>query len=144
MIRKAELADCPKIAALAQILWPEHTFEEMEQLFSMLLHDEKAAVFLAEEDGTAVGFAQCQLRQDYVEGALFSPVAYLEGIFVKDEFRGQGISGRLVRSCEDWGKARGCREIASDCDLDNVFGSFFHLKNGFKEVNRIICFIKRL
>ena len=27
-----------------------------------------AAFFLAEEDGQPVGFAQCQLRHDYVEG----------------------------------------------------------------------------
>ena len=35
-----------------------------------------------------IGFAQCTLRNDYVEGSSSSPVGYLEGIYVKDEYRG--------------------------------------------------------
>lgn len=34
-----------------------------------------------------IGFAQCQLRCDYVEGTKTTPVGYLEGIFIKDGYR---------------------------------------------------------
>ena len=33
------------------------------------------------------GFAQCGLRFDYVEGTDSSPVGYLEGIFVLEEYK---------------------------------------------------------
>ena len=33
-----------------------------------------------------IGFAQCQLRYDYVEGTKTTPVGYLEGIFIKDGY----------------------------------------------------------
>ncbi|MFR8975649.1 MAG: hypothetical protein ACLVG9_06585 [Eubacteriales bacterium] len=46
--------------------------------------------------------------------------------------------------CENWARQRGCKEFASDCELDNN-GSFqFHIHSGFREANRIICFTKQL
>ena len=39
---------------------------------------------------------------------------------------------------------KGCREFASDCELDNEVSLKFHLKVGFAEANRIICFTKQL
>ena len=66
-----------------------------------------------------VGFAECQLRYDYVEGTDSSPVGYLEGIFVKEEFRHRGFAKEILAECEKWTKEKGCTEFASDCELDN-------------------------
>ena len=115
IIRKASPADARIVAELAAELWPEHTV-----------------------------LAQCQLRHDYVEGTESSPVGYLEGIFVSDAFRHQGIAGRLLYSCEEWARTMGCREFASDCELTNEESRQFHLRMGFAEANRIICFTKSL
>ena len=91
-----------------------------------------------------IGFAQCSLRNDYVEGCSHSPVGYLEGIFVLENYRQKGISRQLLLSCETWAKKQGCREFASDCELDNTQSLSFHLACGFEEANRIICFTKKL
>ena len=66
MIVKAEEKDAPVVAALAAALWSQHSQQEMEQEFALLLGDREAAVFLKVEGDCAVGFAQCQLRHDYV------------------------------------------------------------------------------
>lgn len=100
--------------------------------------------FLAFADGEAIGFAQCQLRHDYVEGTETSPVGYLEGIFVKEEFRKQGLAKKLLKECENWAALQGCTEFASDCELTNTTSFAFHKKLGFEEANRIICFTKKL
>ena len=47
-------------------------------------------------------------------------------------------------TCERWAKNKGCREFASDCELENEESLSVHLKMGFSEVNRIICFKKEL
>lgn len=73
-----------------------------------------------------------------------SPVGYLEGIFIKDDFRHRGYATELLAKCEMWAKEQGCAEFASDCELDNKESLFFHLNSGFEEANRIICFTKRL
>lgn len=143
-IRPASPADCPAAAALARLLWPEHTAEELEAELAPLLASPEAAVFLAWEQGRPLGFAQCQLRRDYVEGTSTSPVGYLEGIYVREENRGRGAARALLSACEAWAAGQGCREFASDCELENSGSLRFHLASGFREANRIICFCKKI
>ena len=144
MIRRAEAEDISAVAALANKLWPGHEPQELEGEYAQLLEGGESALFLATEGEVPVGFAQCQLRHDYVEGTESSPVGYLEGIYVAPCCRGRGIAGALLQSCEAWAKGRGCREFASDCELSNAASLQFHLKLGFTEANRIICFTKTL
>ncbi len=143
-IRKAERHDIHRIAELACRLWPDNTVAEMEAEMGAILAREDAAFFLAFDGEKAIGFAQCQLRHDYVEGTVSSPVGYLEGIYVVEGCRKQGIAKDLLTACESWAKKKGCLEFASDCELDNVQSLQFHLNVGFEEVNRIICFTKKL
>jgi len=71
-------------------------------------------------------------------------VAYLEGIYVRDDCRRRGTAKELLSACEQWAKEKGCVEFASDCELDNSNSLAFHLGTGFAEVNRIICFVKKI
>ena len=132
------------VTNLALKLWPEHAFEELRQELGETLACPDAAFFLAFDGETPVGFAQCQLRRDYVEGTESTPVGYLEGIFVAKGYRRQGIARTLLRAGENWSKEQGCSEFASDCELTNTESLMFHLKLGFLEANRIICFTKKL
>lgn len=144
MIRKAERGDEGRAAKLAVLLWSNNSVEDMAAEFAALISDEEACIILKYEEGLSVGFAQCQLRHDYVEGTESSPVGYLEGIFVREEFRRRGYAAELLRECERWAKEKGCREFASDCELDNEESFHFHRAMGFAEKNRIICLGKRL
>ena len=144
MIRKAEYGDLKELAELGVLLWPHHTAAELAEEFSRTMAKKDAAFFLAFADGAAVGFAQCQLRRDYVEGTEHSPVGYLEGIFVEESFRRRGLAGELLSACERWAARQGCREFASDCELENTQSQFFHNALGFREANRIVCFVKEL
>ena len=144
MIRKAESKDLPHLAALACRLWPDNTVEEMRSEMGEILTKPDAVFFLAYEEDLPIGFAQCQLRYDYVEGTDSSPVGYLEGIYVAEECRKHGIAKELLSACEAWAKSMGCREFASDCELGNTQSLRVHLHVGFTEANRIICFTKKL
>ena len=143
-IRKAAASDIPTAAELAVRLWPDHGPSEMAEELTNLINDTDAAIFLAFRSGIPVGFSQCQLRRDYVEGTSSSPVGYLEGIYVADGFRKSGIARSLLAACETWAKAQGCTEFASDCELTNTESLYFHLRVGFEEANRIICFTKQI
>jgi len=144
MIREVEKQDLPILAELACQLWSHHTANEMLSEYGMGIANPNAAFFLAYAEETPIGFAQCQLRYDYVEGTDSSPVGYLEGIYVADGYRKQGVARELLSACESWAKAKGCTEFASDCELDNTQSLRFHLSVGFEEANRIICFTKKL
>ena len=143
-VRKATDEDIETLAALAVQLWPGHKTEALADEFASLVSNGDAACFLASEEDRDIGFAQCQLRRDYVEGTSTSPVGYLEGVFVEAAFRQKGVGRRLLTACEAWAKEQGCAEFASDCELENAESLRLHLRAGFGEANRIICFRKDL
>lgn len=143
-IRKAGNEDISILAGLACALWTHHTPQELEAEFAHILAESETAFFLAFAGEKAVGFAQCQLRRDYVEGTESYPVGYLEGIYIAPECRHMGVAKHLLNACEVWAKGMGCTEFASDCELTNTQSLAFHLNVGFSEANRIICFVKKL
>lgn len=144
MVKKAEKCDLESAVNLAIELWKTSSAKELTEEFIDAFADSETEIFLQYEGGIPVGFAQCSLRHDYVEGTESSPVGYLEGIYIKDEFRNKGYAKELLRACEEWAKNKGCSEFASDCELDNVNSLLFHKAVNFTEANRIICFTKKL
>ena len=110
VITRASGETLAQAAALADELFPGHgpgeLLAEWEALSPM-----ECAVFLALEEGAPAGFAQCQLRRDYVEGTQTSPVGYLEGVYVRERFRRRGAAKALLAACEEWEIGRAsCRE----------------------------------
>lgn len=149
MIKTTTKEDALTVAKLAIQMWEDHILEELAGEFEELIAKKDAQVFLKyaqDQNGNnrAVGFAQCQLRCDYVEGTESSPVGYLEGIFIEEAYRGMGFAKELLGACQTWAKEKGCTEFASDCELDNTGSLKFHMAMGFEEAGRIICFTKKL
>lgn len=144
MIKKATQNDTKVLAELAIQMWCNHTVSELDADFAEIVNNKDAVCFIKYVDDIPVGFAQCQLRYDYVEGTHSSPVGYLEGIFVVQEYQHKGYAKELLCECELWAKEKGCSEFASDCELDNKNSYSFHIAMGFEEANRVICFKKEL
>jgi aminoglycoside 6'-N-acetyltransferase I len=71
-------------------------------------------------------------------------LTYLEGWFVEEPHRRCGIGAALVAAVEDWARAQGCTELASDTNIENGISESAHAAMGFTEVERIICFKKEL
>jgi len=149
MIKTATKEDALLVAKLAIQMWEDNILAELAGKFEELITADDAQIFLKyaqDQNGNnrAVGFAQCQLRYDYVEGTESSPVGYLEGIFIEETYRGMGFAKELLGACQTWAKEKGCTEFASDCELDNTGSLKFHMAMGFEEAGRIICFTKKL
>ena len=100
-------SDLEVLANLALVMWNKHSVHDLIDEFSKKMAEGKTQFFLKYENGEPVSFAQCQLRYDYVEGTKTSPVGYLEGIFVKQEYRRKGYAKELLRACEAWAKGKG-------------------------------------
>ena len=81
--KKAETNDLEILAKLAVMMWQKHSVSELINEFSEIMANWKITIFLKYENDIPIGFAQCQLRYDYVEGTSTSPVGYLEGILCK-------------------------------------------------------------
>lgn len=129
--------------ALRVQLWPHDSLEEHRSgAHELLARGDRAAVFVAKVDDDLVGFAEATLRMDYVNGSSTSPVAFLEGLYVVPQGRGQGIARALCDAVERWGARSGCTEFASDALLENELGQNVHAALGFRETERVVYFLK--
>lgn len=107
-------------------------------------HPVGAVVLVADRgDGRLAGFAEIGIR-GYAEGCETTPVAYLEAWYVDPDARRAGTGRRLVEAAEAWAAAQGFSEMASDSELDNDNSRSAHLALGFEEIERQICYRKRL
>lgn len=145
IIRKAEKSDIPALCLLASLpeVW-DSAPEELCGDFEEILGSEKDLVLVSEEDGVVSGFANIRLRFEYVAGTKSSPVGYLEGIAVREEFRKKGIAKALFEEGIRWAKEKGCAEFASDCLITNEKSLAFHKSLGFDEIERTVHFAKKI
>lgn len=132
------------LARFFVMLWPESNYDEEHNNCKRIFRSQKETCLLLKKDREYIGFIYLSLRYDYVEGTLTSPTAYIEGIYIKPAYRKLGMGRRLINLGEEWGKTMGCKEYASDAELSNLLSISFHKKNGFREVNRIACFVKKI
>lgn len=140
-IVRADQSKLDALASLALKLWPDNTHEQLLFEFEKLLLSNKDTVYVATVEGKDIGFVHMSLREDYVEGSDSSPVGYVEGIYVEQPYRKQGISRMLLEYGAKWARSHGCTQLASDAELENVASQQFHQSIGFREANRIVAFI---
>ena len=144
MIKKANVDDLNKIVMLASKLYGESDKNVLYKEFSEYVQREDCLILLAEKENVVMGFAHIAIRKDYVEGCDTFNVAYLEGVYVEETFRNKGLANRFIKAGIEWARLQNCTEFASDCELKNVDSIAFHKAVGFEEVNRIVCFKKKI
>lgn len=145
LIKPITAADFADWLKLRKQLWST-TAESghKRQMQQILDQPAKLVAFMAYHNNIAVAFAEASLRYDYVAGCSTSPVVYLEGMFVIAEERKQGIAKLLCGAIEDWGKANGCTELASDVEITNLLSQQVHQSLKFQEVERVVCYYKKI
>jgi len=144
-IKKAELPDKMLWLKMRSILWPDANLAEHEKEIDHILQDDSNFVaFLAiNHEENPVAFAEVSMRS-YANGCESKPVAFLEGIWVAEPYRQQGIAKKLIDAAADWSRSKSCYELGSDTELHNQVSFDAHLKWGFKETERVIYFRKLL
>jgi aminoglycoside 6'-N-acetyltransferase I len=143
MIKRCTLLDHNGWLPLRTALWPDSAADIDHDTHTILSAPERYLVLVfTHENGEALGFAEASIRTDYVNGTHTSPVAFLEGLYVKPDSRGQGIARQLVADVEQWAREMGCTELASDALVENQVSHKMHEALGFEETERVVYFLK--
>jgi aminoglycoside 6'-N-acetyltransferase I len=145
-VRPATPADAAVWLRMRRALWPDGTLEEHRDEIRDYLAGrarEPRAVLLAEAAGRVAGFVELSIRP-CAEGCVTDRVAYLEGWYVAPDARRTGVGRALIAAAEEWGRAQGCIEFASDTQADNAMSAAAHLAAGFEDVGLVRCFRKGL
>src|SRR5574344_1547230 len=142
IVEKMMINDVEKVVNLAKNIYGSAT--DFKEYFLLKLNCENYAIFCLKIESKLIGFVECSLRYDCVEGTNPSPVGYLEGVFVDKKSRNKGYDMVLEKACEKWVQKIGCKELASDCTIENNESIAFYKQIGFIEVNRAVCFSKKM
>ncbi|MCF4097652.1 GNAT family N-acetyltransferase [Maritalea mediterranea] len=95
------------------------------------------AVFCAASDDRLIGFVEISERS-YADGCYDGPVAYMEGWYIDENYRGTGVGKALVQRAIDWAKAKNYPHLGSDAELRNTNSQKAHQALGFEEIGRIV------
>ena len=143
IIKKATDADWQTLSLLRHKLWPQDTAKAHEKDIQSLVQEMPYCVFIAYDGKDAIGFAETSLRP-YVNGCLYRPAGFLEGIWVHPDYQKQAIGQALVKICEGWAKENGAKEMASDAYLENKAAHHAHAGWGFDMTEKVVYFRKKL
>jgi aminoglycoside 6'-N-acetyltransferase I len=149
-VRIAQPSDRTPLAKMRASLWPKASFEdhltELDASFGNVSAATLPAVTLVscDHNGKLAGFLEVGLRSHADGCDPRRPVGYVEGWFVDEAFRNQGIGGELMRAAEAWARSHGCLEMASDVLIDNHGSQRAHETLGFEVVDRCVHFRKNL
>jgi len=145
IVRAVRASDEEAWRQMREQLWPDgrHTHAAEIQQFLDAPASAADAVLVAEFEQALVGFVELSLRP-YAEGCQTSPVAFVEGWFVSPNARGAGVGRILLAAAEEWGRAQGCTELASDTEAENQPSADAHRACGFTDVGLVRCFRKTI
>jgi len=145
-VRIANAHDIDLLVAMRNALWPDEESSHRSELNKHFTgeHSHIDQVLLYEtEGGDAVGFVELRVR-NYAEGSEEHEVPFLEGWFVAPEHRRQGVGRALIAASEEWARARGFDELASNALLENTDSLAAHEAVGFEEIERTVNYLKDL
>ena len=149
-VRRGRPDDQETLSRFRHELWPESTADEHARELAAILAGRPPstmpyAVFVCElEDGTLGGFAEVGLRSHADGCDPTRPVGFLEGWYVPQQHRRNGIGAALIRAAEQWAREQGCAEMASDTWADNLVSQQAHESLGFEVVDRCVNYRKVL
>jgi len=141
-IFKVDLNNIRQFTALSIMLFPNDDFYELYFMYSKSFKKKNNMGFLYKIDDQYVGMMHFSIRNDYVNGTDTSPVVFIEAIYVLPDYRKMGIGKALIDYAETYAKEKGIKQLASDCLVDNHMSETFHKNCGFREEERVICFVK--
>lgn len=145
VIREATSADYEVLCALFDEVDALHR-DHLPQIFRQppgpvrerayyqgLLADEAVGLFLAEVDGTAVGFVHGVIREAPAIPLLVPRrYAVVDSIGVKADYRGRGIGRMLMHRIHAWASAAGASAIELNVHAFNASAIAFYRRLGYE------------
>jgi GNAT superfamily N-acetyltransferase len=100
------------------------------------LGDESHALWLAFQEGEAVGYLRFEPSEGLVLPTASDKTVAITGAFTREDVRGRGIGTALLRRGFEWARSEGYTHCSVDFESANLPGSRFWLGSGFVPICR--------
>lgn len=144
-IRTATVADKPVWLALRRRLRPTLGDQQHERDWQQMMGERarRATLLCVDAQGGLLGMIEVSQRGPE-EGFGAGPLAWIDAFHVEQGEEHAAAARRLADAAAGWGRARGCRALASDTSVDNQWAQKLHRELGFEEVARKVVYRKVL
>ena len=110
-------------------------FEGARRFLRERMERNESVIFLAFENGKAVGFTQ--LYPSFSSGAM-ARIFILNDLFVAEEARRSGVGSALLRTATEFGRTEGAVRLVLSTELANKTAQSVYEKNGWKR-DTVFC-----
>lgn len=108
----------------------------VKDYFSKLYENDFNVIYVAKNDeDLIIGYAYCKITT-IDDGPYKSHIALLDGVYVENEYRHQGIASKLIDECKKWSKQVGAIFFEINVMTANKGALGLYEKIGFEEVEK--------
>ena len=140
IIRAAASKDAEQLSILNSIFQEKETTTAADMRKFLGSNSHEIVLVAVADDGEIAGFCY---GQPYMSICYNRPMGALNDLFVKENYRGQGIAQKLVKAMEDALAKRGCTSVRLVTGINSAANDFY-LKNGYKQASKFNEYIKEI
>ena len=132
--------DFPEWRVMRKALYYGSEDEFLDQEMETIIKHGNCSCFCIQNvNAETIGLVELSER-NVVDGCLSSPVAYLEGLYLKPEYQGKGLGRKAMKLIITLCRDKGFSELATDTNFENLRARAFYKALGFEELENIVGF----
>lgn len=138
---KTEAIECDKL--LTKLIISESKFDSnlkkdyiVKNYFENKYSNKDNILIVAKTDeNIIIGYAYCKITTSE-DGPNINHIALLDGLYVDEEYRNQGVATQLIQKAKEWSKEIGAKIFEIDVATSNTNAFELYSKLGFREVEK--------
>ena len=108
----------------------------VNKYFENIYANKKNCLFIAKDNNNLViGYAFCKMITSD-DGPYINHIALIDGLYVNEEYRQQGIATKLIEQCKIWAIETGASIIEINVMTENINAINLYENIGFKELEK--------
>lgn len=109
---------------------------QVKNYFENKYEDKDNCLFVAKDDkNLIIGYSYCKITTDD-NGPYIHHIALLDGLYVDEKYRKQGIATQLIKACKDWALQIGAKIFELNVNSENINAIELYKKIGFNEFEK--------
>lgn len=137
LYRKALMKDAKYLDnLLTELIQDERKYDNsidenfvVTNFYQNYIEDNTKFLYLAEDNNKIVGYIYGYFNKD---NTINNKVAYLDALFIKENYRKQGITNKLIEEFKKWAIDNNCTSMEVNVCSNNIKAKNLYIKHNFQ------------